>query len=124
MELFGGIFSVKAVVFLLLSVMGITAVGYILGRIEIKGISLGTAGVFLVALLYGCLFYPELAAQLTVDLKDEMGNVIGTESFISSALKVIDNIGLILFVTAVGFIAGPNFFGNFKKTSNHTLFSR
>ncbi len=115
MELFGGIFSVKAVVFLLLSVMGITAVGYILGRIEIKGISLGTAGVFLVALLYGCLFYPELAAQLTVDLKDEMGNVIGTESFISSALKVIDNIGLILFVTAVGFIAGPNFFGNFKK---------
>ncbi len=115
MELFGGILSVKAVSFLLFSIMGIISLGYILGRIEIKGISLGSAGVFLVALLYGCLFYDDLSAQLFVEWKDEMGNVVNTETFVSSALKIIDNIGLILFVTAVGFIAGPNFFGNFKK---------
>ena len=33
----------------------IAALGYLLGAIEIKGISLGTAGVLLVALLFGIL---------------------------------------------------------------------
>lgn len=105
MELFGGILSVKSVIFLLFSVLIISAVGYLLGRITIKGISLGTAGVFLVALLYGCLFYDDLAAQLKA----------GDASFSSPALKIISNLGLILFVSAVGFIAGPSFFDNFKK---------
>lgn len=86
----------------MLSVFGISALGYILGRISIKGISLGTAGVFLIALLYGCLFYDRLS--------DEMGS-----AFVANSLKIIDNLGLILFVSAVGFIAGPGFFGNFKK---------
>ncbi|MBE6533354.1 MAG: permease [Ruminococcaceae bacterium] len=36
-------------------------------------------------------------------------------SYADKALKVIENLGLILFVTSVGFIAGPKFFGNFKK---------
>ena len=38
----------------------ICALGYLLGRIEIKGISLGSAGVLLVALAYGvlCSFFP------------------------------------------------------------------
>jgi putative transport protein len=31
------------------------------------------------------------------------------------ALSLIESLGLILFVTSVGFIAGPKFFGNFKK---------
>lgn len=86
----------------MLSVFGISALGYILGRISIKGISLGTAGVFLIALLYGCIFYDHLS--------DEMGS-----AFVANSLKIIDNLGLILFVSAVGFIAGPSFFGNFKK---------
>lgn len=102
MEFFDGILSIKSVVFLMLSVFGISAVGYVLGRITIKGISLGTAGVFLVALLYGCFFYKDLSAEMNPD-------------FVKNSLKIIDNMGLILFVTAVGFIAGPNFFGNFKK---------
>lgn len=115
MEFFDGIFSVKAVTFLLLSVLGITAVGYMLGRVTIKGISLGTAGVFLIALLYGGFLYEPLQNELFVTFKDANGAALGTVSFVDSALKIVDNLGLVLFVSAVGFIAGPNFFGNFKK---------
>lgn len=115
MEFFDGIFSVKAVTFLLLSVLGITAVGYMLGRVTIKGISLGTAGVFLIALLYGGFLYEPLQNELLVTFKDAGGTALGNVSFVDSALKIVDNLGLVLFVSAVGFIAGPNFFGNFKK---------
>ncbi|MDE5556173.1 MAG: permease [Ruminococcus sp.] len=89
----------------------ITTVGYLLGRITVKGISLGTAGVFIVSLLYGCFFFENLGDNLTVTATESKEIV----SFVSSALKVVENLGLILFVTSVGFIAGPNFFGNFKK---------
>ena len=105
MVLFGGILSVKTITFLMFTVFAIAAVGYALGRITIKGVCLGTAGVFIVALLYGCFFYEPLAAQLTV----------GEETFVTSALKIVENMGLILFVTSVGFIAGPTFVSNFKK---------
>lgn len=105
MVLFGGILSVKAISFLMLTVFAIAAVGYALGRITIKGVCLGTAGVFIVALLYGCFFYTPLAEQLKV----------GEATFVSNALKIVENMGLILFVTAVGFIAGPTFVSNFKK---------
>lgn len=105
MELFGGILSVKAITYLLFFVFSIAAAGYLLGRITIKGVSLGTAGVFIIALLAGAFFYDYLDAQL----------VVKSVSYTSNALKVIENIGLILFVTSVGFIAGPNFIGNFKK---------
>ena len=97
--------SIKGVSFLIFSVLAIAAVGYLLGRVTVKGVNLGTAGVFLVALLYGCLFYKNLAGQMSV---------LGV-SYVSSALKVVETLGLILFVTSVGFIAGPKFFGNLKK---------
>ncbi len=90
---------------MMLCLFAVVALGYLLGRISIKGVSLGTAGVFIVALLFGCLFYKDLAGALTV----------GGESFISGALKIVENIGLMFFVTAVGFIAGPGFVANFKK---------
>ena len=115
MDLFDGILTVKSVGFLMLSVLLISALGYILGRITIKGISLGTAGVFIVALVYGMLFHDQLTTQLVVSQKDEAGTVLADISFVDSALKIVDNLGLILFVSAVGFIAGPNFFANFKK---------
>ena len=102
MDMFNGIMSIHGVSFLMISVLAIAALGYVLGRVTIKGISLGTAGVFIVALIYGCLFYKNLSSEINAD-------------FVSNALKIVDNLGLILFVTAVGFIAGPNFFGNFKK---------
>ena len=67
----------------------IAALGYLLGRAEIKGLSLGTSGVLLVALIFG-----------------HFGLV---------APAVIKNLGLCVFVGAVGIIAGPVFFKNFKK---------
>lgn len=102
MDLFNGILSIHGVSFLMISVIAIAALGYVLGRITVKGISLGTAGVFIIALVYGCIFYDQLSDEINTD-------------FVGNALKIVDNLGLILFVTAVGFIAGPNFFGNFKK---------
>lgn len=105
MTLLGGILSIKTVTFLMFSVFVIAALGYILGRFTIKGINLGTAGVFIIALLYGCFFYPTLSAEMSQ----------GDVSYVTNALKIVENMGLILFVTSVGFIAGPGFFGNFKK---------
>ena len=106
-ELFDGKFnlSVNGVAFLIFSVLAIAAVGYMLGRVTVKGVNLGTAGVFLVALVYGCFFYKFLGTQLT-----QTGI-----NYTTNALKVVETLGLILFVTSVGFIAGPKFFGNLKK---------
>lgn len=64
-------------------------VGYLVGRIKIRGLSLGTSGILLVALLLG-----------------HFGFVVAAD---------IKNIGLACFVTAVGIIAGPTFVANFKK---------
>lgn len=102
-----GIVSVTGVAFLTFSVLAIAAVGYTLGRITIKGVNLGTAGVFIVALLFGAFLFPVLDDQLMVG--DE------AVSFTKEALKIIENLGLIFFVTSVGFIAGPKFFRNMKK---------
>ena len=100
-----GVLSIKTVSFLIFCVFAIAGLGYLLGRITIKGVSLGTAGVFIVALLFGALLYNPLAEQLKV----------AGASYVTNALKIVENLGLILFVTSVGFIAGPNFFGDFKR---------
>ncbi len=73
---------------IVLTIFLIGALGYLLGSIQVKGISLGTAGILIVALLFG-----------------HFGIV--TPAF-------VQNLGLICFVTSVGFIAGPKFFQNFK----------
>lgn len=101
MNLFGGVIPVTGITFLMFYVFVITVIGYALGRITIKGVSLGTAGVFIIALLFGCLFYQNLDAQLS--------------GYTKNALKIIENMGLILFVASVGFIAGPKFFSNMKQ---------
>lgn len=66
----------------------IVVLGYLLGSIRVKGISLGSAGVLIIALIFGhfCVVVP----------------------------SIVQNLGLVFFVTAVGFIAGPNFFNLFK----------
>lgn len=110
MSLLGGLISIKGVTFLLFCVLIIAVLGYALGRISIKGVNLGTAGVFIVALLFGCFFFEPLKAQLMVT--SGSGEVV---SYVDNALKVVESLGLILFVTSVGFIAGPKFFGNMKK---------
>ncbi len=109
MSLLGGTISITGVSFMLFCIFAIAVIGYGLGRITIKGVNLGTAGVFIVALLFGCFFFEPLKAQLMVK------GATDTVSYVDNALKVIETFGLILFVTAVGFIAGPKFFGNLKK---------
>ena len=110
MSLLGGAIAIKGVTFLLFCVLAIAVLGYAIGRVSVKGVTLGTAGVFIVALLFGCFFFEPLKAQLMVTA--ESGDAV---SYVDNALKVVESLGLILFVTSVGFIAGPKFFGNMKK---------
>ena len=109
MTLFGGVISISNLSTLLVVVFGVLMLGYALGRITIKGVSLGDAGVFIVALLFGALFFSV----------NELGGLVFSASSkpydFSSGLSLIESLGLILFVTSVGFIAGPKFFGNFKR---------
>ena len=105
MVIFGGIITIKGITFFIISIFAIILLGYLLGKITVKGVSLGTAGVFLAAILYGVLFSNQLSSMLTLDGADISSN----------ALKIIENIGLVLFVASVGFIAGPNFFSDLKK---------
>ncbi len=100
-----GLLSIKSITFLTFTVLIILALGYLLGKVSIKGVSLGSAGVFIVALLYGAFFYSSLEPNL----------VVSDVSYVKEALKIIENIGLVFFVTSVGFIAGPSFFRNLKK---------
>ena len=102
---FGTVFSVTGVSYLLLSLFLVAIAGYLLGRVRVKGVSLGAAGVFITALLFGAFFYPSLAGQLT----GEAGSYAG------SALKIVENVGLVLFVLSVGFIAGPSFFSSLRQ---------
>ncbi|MBR6549219.1 MAG: permease [Clostridia bacterium] len=103
MNLFGGVIPVEGVSFLLFCLFAILFAGYALGRITIKGISLGDAGVFIVALLFGAVFCSDAIVGKTLITFDEKW------------LSMVESLGLVLFVTAVGFIAGPKFFGNLKK---------
>ena len=66
----------------------IAMIGYIIGRIKIKGIEVGDAGILIVSLIAG-----------------HFG--VTCPSFAKS-------IGIVLFVASVGLIAGPKFFHNFK----------
>lgn len=108
MSIFGGVISISNLATVLVVVFSVLALGYALGRIKIKGISLGDAGVFIIALLIGALLFTA----------NEEGLIFlwSSKPFdFSSSLSLIESLGLILFVTSVGFIAGPKFFGNFKR---------
>ena len=109
MSFFDGIVSVNNITTLLFVVFAVLMVGYALGRITIKGISLGDAGVFIVALVFGALFFH------VNDLGDLVFAASNKAYDFSEGLKLVESLGLILFVTSVGYIAGPKFFGNFKK---------
>lgn len=109
MNLFNGVIPITGISFLMFCIFGILFAGYALGRITIKGVSLGDAGVFIVALLFGALLIGPLESQMVI--KGELESV----NFLEKALEVVEQLGLILFVTSVGFIAGPKFFGNMKR---------
>ncbi len=101
MSLFGGVVSITGVSFLMFCLFSIAFAGFALGRIKVQGVNLGDAGVFLIALLFGALFCA--------------GRAEGAELFPMEWLDVVESFGLVLFVTGVGFIAGPKFFANMKK---------
>ena len=66
----------------------IVALGFILGRINFKGISLDVSAVIFIALLFG---------HFGVIIPKELGNF-----------------GLVLFIFTIGMQAGPGFFTSFK----------
>ena len=97
-------------------VFAIGSLGYLVGGIKIKGIELGTAGVLLIALLYGILInnIPEFSVG--------GHQIVLWSSAIKSKFSTVSNIGTALFVTAVGLIAGPKFFRSFnKKTLSYII---
>ena len=97
-------------------------IGYAIGAIKVKGLSLGTAGVFLFALLFGYLCtlpslenIPVLGKLFLGQSENEAVSKMVTTNL--SSFKFISNIGLVLFVTAVGSIAGPKFFRDLKRNA-------
>ena len=109
MSLFNGVISISNTYTLFVVVFAVLLFGYALGRITIKGVSLGDAGVFIVALIFGALFF---------SVNEDVGLVFAASTKpynFEGGLSLIESLGLILFVTSVGFIAGPKFFGNFKR---------
>ena len=88
----------------------VISIGILLGRIEVKGISLGTAGVLLVAILFGVFFS-------FVDSFSLGGKTITLwGDSVEKTLGNISSLGTVMFVTAVGLIAGPKFFRSFNKS--------
>ena len=67
----------------------IVALGYVLGSIKIKGVSLDVSAVIFIALLFG-----------------HFGVIIP---------KDIQNFGMILFIFTIGIQAGPGFLDSFKS---------
>ncbi len=117
MEIIDKIFSLGSVggtTIVLCGAMLIAFIGYALGSIKIKGLSLGTAGVFLMALLFGYLFTLPVIENIPVIGKFFIESA---EATAVSKYKMLSSIGLVLFVTSVGFIAGPSFFKNLKKNA-------
>ena len=82
------IFALKESAAQLMTVFAIIASGYLLGRIRIKGIGLGTAAIFLSGLVFG-----------------HFG--VQTPAALQSA-------GLLLFIVSVGLSAGPTFIQRFR----------
>lgn len=75
----------------LLLLFVVTAIGYPLGHIKIKGSSLGVAAVLFVGLAFGSL-HPDLKLP-----------------------EIVYTFGLVLFVYTIGLSSGPAFFASFRR---------
>ncbi|MCH5164601.1 MAG: permease [Clostridiales bacterium] len=109
---------VKTLVSPLFGIFLVLVLGYLLGRIKIKGVSLGSAGVFIMAIVVGIVvtfIKDPLNDALASAFHNDAGVALVSLSWGSSTFSIVKNIGLALFVTAVGLIAGPKFFRNFKS---------
>jgi hypothetical protein len=87
---------------LLTGIFVVAALGYLLGSITIKGVNLGTAGVFLVAILFGYLC--TLPGLQNIPVLDSFFMADSSSALTGYYSKIIQNVGLVLFVTSVGFI--------------------
>jgi len=101
----------------------VIVLGFLLGGIKIKGISLGAAGVLLVAILAGVIFFLckdgevfESTGKVQTILNVGGEEIAFWDAGVESTFKLISNIGTVMFVTAVGLIAGPKFFRSFNKS--------
>lgn len=93
MEWFNSLFFDHSVIQAVVVISLISAIGLILGRISVLGISLGVTFVFFTGILAGHL-------GVTID---------------SQMLNYAESFGLIIFVYALGLQVGPGFFGSFRK---------
>ncbi|MGH7492833.1 MAG: aspartate:alanine exchanger family transporter [bacterium] len=69
----------------------VSAIGYFLGRVKIRGSSLGVAAVLFVGIAFGAL-HPELKLP-----------------------EIVYLLGLVLFVYTIGLSSGPGFFASFRR---------
>lgn len=102
------IYNMKTMAMVLFFIFGIIAVGYLLGKVSVKGVTLGSAAIFIVALFGGHFL------QYGLD-HIETWTTAGGWASIKPYFSMTQNLGLILFVTSVGLIAGPTFFKNLAK---------
>ena len=109
MEIFSGVILIQGIPFLMFSSFMCIFIGLLIGRITIKGVSLGHSGVFIISLIYGALFSSHISSTVTQKYNNQKIDIS------SNGLKIIENIGLIFFIGSVGFISGPSFFSNLKK---------
>lgn len=114
MDFINQLFSFGGSTVVIVGAFLICMIGYAIGHIQVKGISLGTAGVFLIALLFGYLFTLPVLQEIPILSKFYVED---SSSSVIANYKFFESLGLILFVTSVGFIAGPSFFHNIKKNA-------
>ncbi|NUO82458.1 transporter, partial [candidate division KSB1 bacterium] len=69
----------------------VSAIGYVLGRVKIRGSSLGVAAVLFVGIAFGAL-HPDLKLP-----------------------EIVYLLGLVLFVYTIGLSSGPGFFASFRR---------
>lgn len=93
MEWFNSLFTEHSALQAVIVISLISAIGLMLGKIHIKGMSLGVTFVFFIGILAGHL-------GLSVD---------------AEVLNYAETFGLVLFVYTLGLQVGPGFFSSFRK---------
>ena len=88
MNILSGFILIKGIPFLMLSSFVCIFLGLLMGRITIKGVSLGSSGVFIIALIYGALFSSHIKSTISQQSKDGKNIDIS-----SNGLKILENIG-------------------------------
>jgi putative transport protein len=114
MDFIGKLINLGQTPTVLLSIFFVCFVGYAIGAVKVKGLSLGTAGVFLFSLLFGYLCTLPGLQEIPVLGKLYMADASDTKM---DSIGFIGDVGLVLFVTSVGSIAGPKFFHDLKKNA-------